>query len=126
MKKITIALALTMGLVSTANAGLRQDHSYCAGFYNAQAIGEMGSFSSTFNLLFNQEFSPAQKLAVRLFTEQSNAYKRMGGIDQEYYDQGGMAGGDIFMSGQASFRGKKVGYADLDNFCKGLFRGKPR
>lgn len=123
MKKIIIALALIAG---TAHATPRQDHSFCAGFYNAQAIGEMGTFSSTFSLLFKQEFSSDQKLAVRLFTQHANAYKRIGGIDQEYYDQGGMAGGDIFMSGQATFRGKKVGYSGLDSFCKNLFRGKPR
>lgn len=124
---IIIILSALAFYADYANAETpRQKHSFCAGFYSANAIGEMGTFSSTMSLLFTQEFSSDQKAAVGQFSRHSNAYKKMGGIDQEYYDQGGLAGGNIFMSGRTPLNGKDVGYSELNRFCKGLFRGSSR
>lgn len=95
------------------------NNSICAGYYNSMAIGEMGSVSSLFGLMVKNDTSAAQKLAVRLFTEHSNAYKRMGAMSRDAYDLGGRIGGQIFMGGtyedkEADILWKK---SDAEHYC---------
>lgn len=101
----------------------RDMNSYCAGYYSAKSLGEMGTISSLAGLVFKNSYSADQKLAVRLFTEHSNAYKRQGGISQEFYDLGGRLGGQIWMSGTAQEDGQTFTQAEIESTCLSLRKG---
>lgn len=100
------------------------NNSLCAGYYNAMSIGEMGSIESLVGLWAKNDMSKAQKLAVRLFTEHSNAYKRMGAMRRDAYDFGGRMGGQIYMSGQfIDDEGSSWSKADAENYCSATRKG---
>lgn len=101
----------------------RDLNSFCAGYFASQSLGEMGTIDSLANLVFKNTYSNDQKLAVRLFTQHSNAYKRQGGISQEFYDLGGRLGGQIFMSGSASEEDHTFTKKDIESDCSYLRKG---
>lgn len=99
-------------------------NSICAGYYQAMSIGEMGSAESLVRLWVGTDASKQQKLAFRLFTEHSNAYKRMGAMRRDAYDFGGRMGGQIYMSGQfMDDDGTTWSKADAETYCRTTRKG---
>ncbi|AIX13091.1 hypothetical protein HWB57_gp094 [Erwinia phage vB_EamM-Bue1] len=114
---------ITLTMDATPRELSIMNNSICAGYYNASAIGEMGSISSLAGLVFKNDFSADQKLAVRLYTQHVNSYKSQGGISHDAYDLGGRIGGNIFMGGRYIEDGETYTKASMDQYCAKVRKG---